>query len=53
MPIYDFKCRECSKVSEIFLYGIDDHGVRCPHCRSVNVEGLISASYVIRINAAH
>jgi len=29
MPIYDFRCRECGKVSEIFLRGANQTA-RCP-----------------------
>jgi len=47
VPIYDFRCRDCGKVSEIFLR---DAGqvARCPDCGSDNMERLISASYMIK-----
>jgi len=50
MPIYDFRCRECSKVSEIFVRGVNQTA-RCPNCGSNNMERLISASYMIKMNA--
>ncbi|MBE9514283.1 MAG: zinc ribbon domain-containing protein [Chloroflexi bacterium] len=43
MPIYDFRCRECGKVSEIFLRGADGQVTRCPDCGSDNLGRLISA----------
>ena len=49
MPIYDFKCRECGKVSEIFLRSAGDQAARCPDCGSENMEKLISASYTIKM----
>ena len=50
MPIYDFKCRDCGKVSEILLRGIEQ-AVCCPDCGSDNMERLISASYMIKMGS--
>ena len=47
MPIYDYKCRECGKVSEVLLRTADDRSIRCPDCGSNNLERLISASRMI------
>ena len=51
MPIYDYRCRECGKVSEIFQRGLSE-AVTCPACGSENMERLISASYMIRMDAS-
>ena len=51
MPIYDFKCRECGRVSEMFLRSANDQVVRCPDCGSQNMERLITASYMIKMGA--
>ena len=51
MPIYDFRCQECGRVSEIFLRGAS-HTARCPACGSDNMERLISASYMMKMDAA-
>lgn len=48
MPIYDFKCRGCGKVSEILVRSAEGQAGRCPDCGGGNMERLISASYVIR-----
>ena len=48
MPIYDFKCRECGRVSEMFLRGTDDQAVCCPGCGSSSMERLISSSYLVK-----
>lgn len=50
MPIYDFRCQQCGKVSEIFVRSVGGHATRCPDCDSENLERLISASYVIRMD---
>ena len=51
MPIYDFRCRERGRVSEIFLRSAS-HTDRRPACGSDNMERLISASYMIKMDAA-
>jgi len=51
VPIYDFRCRECGKVSEIFVRGADGQVACCPDCGSEDLERLISASYMIRMDA--
>ena len=52
MPIYDFKCLECGKVSEIFLRSADGQATCCPDCGSENLERLVSGSYMIRAGAS-
>ena len=51
MPIYDYKCGDCGKVSEIFLRSADSE-VRCPDCSSENMQKLVSASYMIRTDTS-
>ncbi len=48
MPIYDFRCKKCGKVSEIFLRSPDRQATRCPSCGSECLEKLFSASYLVR-----
>ncbi|RLC69581.1 MAG: zinc ribbon domain-containing protein [Chloroflexi bacterium] len=52
MPIYEYKCQECGKVSEIFLRSLQDKDIGCPSCGSKNLERVVSASYLIRMGAA-
>ncbi|HEY33092.1 MAG TPA: zinc ribbon domain-containing protein [Dehalococcoidia bacterium] len=47
MPIYEFKCLDCSQVSEVFVRS-SEQALRCPDCGSGNLEKLVSASYMIK-----
>lgn len=47
MPLYDFECRDCGRVSEVLLR-TSGQVAHCPECGSTNVERLISASYMIK-----
>ena len=49
MPIYDYRCRECGKVSEIVLLSLSSKDIKCPNCGSKNLERLISASYMLKM----
>ena len=47
MPIFDFKCRNCGKVSEIIIRKADEE-VTCPECGNRKMEKLIASSYTVR-----
>lgn len=47
MPVYDYKCEDCGKVSEVFLRSLGEP-VKCPSCGSENLERIFSASYLIK-----
>ncbi len=47
MPIYDFKCRECGKVSEVLIRGAEEPP-RCPDCGSDDLERLMSSPNMVR-----
>jgi putative FmdB family regulatory protein len=54
MPVYDFKCQKCGKVSEFLLSNsLDSRTLDCPDCGSQQLERLISAPRLLRdkINA--
>ncbi len=42
MPIYDFRCRSCGAVNELFLRDGTISGVTCPACGGSDMEKLIS-----------
>jgi putative FmdB family regulatory protein len=49
MPIYDFKCQECGKVSEFLLSSPpDSKKLACQSCGSQNLERLVSAPTLLR-----
>ena len=48
MPIYDYRCQGCGRVSEILVHAPNKGAPRCPVCGSSELERIISASYVIR-----
>jgi putative FmdB family regulatory protein len=50
MPLYDYRCTECKQVSEILINSVSTQTVRCPECGSQNMEKLISASYMIKMD---
>jgi putative FmdB family regulatory protein len=43
MPIYDFKCGECGRVTEILIRDTDGQEIKCPDCGG-SLEKLISSS---------
>ena len=48
MPIYEFKCRDCGKITEVLLRGVDNTPSACPYCGSGALEKLFSASHLVR-----
>lgn len=46
MPIYEYRCSDCGKVSEILLVGVhsDDETVACKHCGSSDLTRILSVS---------
>lgn len=52
MPIYEYRCLECGRISEIFLSRLDSQKVQCPVCASYKLDRLISASYTVKTNAS-
>jgi len=51
MPIYEYRCLECGRVSEIFLYNLNSQNVQCPECGSYKLEKLLSVSYTLKTDA--
>jgi len=43
MPIYEYDCRDCGRISEILVRGSEDE-ICCKHCGSRNLQRLLSAT---------
>ncbi len=52
MPIYEYRCLDCGKISEILLRNPGSEDIECPMCGSENLEKLLSASYAIKMNSS-
>lgn len=43
MPIYEFKCRNCGRVFEVFFQSRENYSLpRCPECESLTTEKIFS-----------
>jgi len=47
MPIYEYKCKDCGKISE-FLVGVtkDMPEIKCNFCQSKKLDKIISGSFI-------
>ena len=41
MPVYEYKCKDCGKVSEILVFSSEETP-DCKHCGSKNIEKILS-----------
>ena len=50
MPIYEFRCLECSTVFELLQLTQDNDkkAMKCPQCNSTEIERLLSRVSVVR-----
>jgi len=47
MPIYEFKCKDCGKISEFLIsVGQDTFGEKCNFCGSEKLEKIFSQAFV-------
>jgi len=47
MPTYDYKCKECGEVFELFRHLSEiDGAVKCPHCGSIKTQKLFSTPQI-------
>jgi len=52
MPIYEYRCLECGKISEIFLRSLNNQNVQCPTCGSYKLDKLLSTPYTLKTDAS-
>lgn len=43
MPMYKFRCKTCEKEFDKLVFGFDSSNVECSHCKSKDIEKLLSA----------
>jgi len=47
MPIYDYRCRRCGSVHEVFTQRADAASISCPSCGADDMEKLLSSFNVM------
>jgi putative FmdB family regulatory protein len=47
MPIYDYRCRQCGQVHEVFAQKTDAAPAKCPSCGAEDLEKLLSSFNVV------
>lgn len=47
MPIYEYRCKDCKKTSEILVNVSREDKIRCSYCGSDRLEKLISSSFTV------
>jgi putative FmdB family regulatory protein len=47
MPIYEYRCRRCGGVHEIFVQTPDAASARCPTCGAEDMEKLLSSFHLV------
>ena len=53
MPIYEYMCRDCGRVSEFLVKTIPGgENQSCPHCGSEDMERLLSAPRLLKENTS-
>lgn len=48
MPIYEYRCLECGRLTEVLVRSMAGGAERCPGCGSTALERLPSASYLLK-----
>jgi len=53
MPIYEYKCTECGRKTEILQKNLkQEDPITCPHCGSTRMEKLLSSPGAIRVGGS-
>ncbi|MFB0518065.1 MAG: zinc ribbon domain-containing protein [Acidobacteriota bacterium] len=49
MPIYEYRCRDCGKVSELLVGVTGSRQPKCSHCGSERMEKILSVPASVRV----
>lgn len=50
MPLYEYRCRDCGRVTEVLVRSIDPKpSIVCGHCRGRNLEKMISVPAAVGV----
>ena len=52
MPIYEYRCLECRRISEVFLRSLNSQNVQCPVCGSYKLDRLLSVPYTLKTDTS-
>ena len=47
MPVYEYRCRDCGRVREVFQRSAGTDSLTCPDCGSERLERLLSTFTVV------
>lgn len=47
MPIFEYKCLGCSKVSEHYVARGNTDELKCPHCKSTKLEKITLSRFAV------
>jgi len=53
MPIYEYKCETCGRITEIFHHGHEEHSIPvCSACGGTNLKKVFSTPAMVKIEGA-
>jgi putative FmdB family regulatory protein len=52
MPVYDYKCQKCGKVTEMFQRKAGVKKISCPDCGSLDMDKMLSAPGLVKVEEA-
>jgi putative FmdB family regulatory protein len=52
MPVYEYKCRDCGEIIEVFQKTFAAREVSCERCHSTNTEKIFSPPAAVRVSTA-
>ena len=47
MPIYEYRCEDCKKISEVLVSASQGNSLKCCYCGSSRLEKIISSNFAV------